>query len=265
MEILIPVLILSAIAVLCAVLLTLSSVFFAVKEDERAAAIRECLPGANCGACGYSGCDAYAKAVAEDSSVPANLCRPGGAAVAKAVADVMGVEVTESKPVTAFVHCHGDCNSNAQKEIYYGLESCAAAKMLYGGKGACTAGCLGCGDCAKACQYDAICMENGIAHVDPRKCVACGMCVKACPNKLISLIPADENVSVVTCSNHEKGVVVRKECKNGCIGCMKCQKSCPADAIHVVDNLAVVDYDKCTGCGACVGGCPVGCLELKKA
>lgn len=256
------VLLVAGIGLVASVLISIASTFMSVKVNEKEAAVRDCLPGANCGACGYSGCDAYAKAVAEDSSVPANLCRPGGASVAKSVAEVLGVEVAETKPMTAFVHCHGDCNNNGEKEIYYGLESCAAAKMLYGGKGACTAGCLGCGDCAKVCQYDAICIENGIAHVDPRNCVACGMCVKECPNHLISLIPADEVKAVVTCSNHEKGAVVRKECKNGCIGCMKCQKSCPADAIHVVDNLAVVDYDKCTGCGTCVAGCPVGCLEL---
>ena len=257
------VLLVAGIGLVASLLISVASTFMSVKVNEKEVAVRDCLPGANCGACGYSGCDAYAKAVAEDSSVPANLCRPGGASVAKAVADVMGVEVLESKPMAAFVHCHGDCFNNAQKEIYYGLESCAAAKMLYGGKVACTAGCLGCGDCAKACQYDAICMENGIAHVDTRKCTACGMCVKACPNKLISIIPLAEK-SVVTCSNHEKGAVVRKECKNGCIGCMKCQKNCPAEAIKVVDNLAVVDYDKCIGCGTCVKGCPVGCLELIK-
>ena len=246
------VLLVAGIGLVASVLISIASTFMSVKVNEKETAVRDCLPGANCGACGYSGCDAYAKAVAEDSSVPANLCRPGGASVAKSVAEVMGVEVAETKPMTAFVHCHGDCNNNGEKEIYYGLESCAAAKMLYGG----------CGDCAKVCQYDAICIENGIAHVDPRNCVACGMCVKECPNHLISLIPADEVKAVMTCSNHEKGAVVRKECKNGCIGCMKCQKSCPADAIHVVDNLAVIDYDKCTGCGTCVEGCPVGCLEL---
>ena len=256
------VLLVAGIGLVASVLISIASTFMSVKVNEKETAVRDCLPGANCGACGYSGCDASAKAVAEDSSVPANLCRPGGASVAKSVAEVMGVEVAEAKPMTAFVHCHGDCNNNGEKEIYYGLESCAAAKMLYGGKGACTAGCLGCGDCAKVCQYDAICIENGIAHVDPRNCVACGMCVKECPNHLISLILADEVKAVMTCSNHEKGAVVRKECKNGCIGCMKCQKSCPADAIHVVDNLAVIDYDKCTGCGTCVAGCPVGCLEL---
>ena len=139
------VLLVAGIGLVASLLISVASTFMSVKVNEKEVAVRDCLPGANCGACGYSGCDAYAKAVAEDSSVPANLCRPGGASVAKAVADVMGVEVLESKPMAAFVHCHGDCFNNAQKEIYYGLESCAAAKMLYGGKGACTAGCLGCG------------------------------------------------------------------------------------------------------------------------
>ena len=160
------VLLVAGIGLVASLLISVASTFMSVKVNEKEVAVRDCLPGANCGACGYSGCDAYAKAVAEDSSVPANLCRPGGASVAKAVADVMGVEAPESKPMAAFVHCHGDCFNNAQKEIYYGLESCAAAKMLYGGKGACTAGCLGsscrccCGSCLRSCLGSSCCYRS---------------------------------------------------------------------------------------------------------
>ena len=78
MQILIPALVLLAIAALCAILLVVSSALFGVKADERIAKIREELPGANCGACGYSGCDGYAKALAAGLVDNPSLCTPGG-------------------------------------------------------------------------------------------------------------------------------------------------------------------------------------------
>ena len=257
------VLLVAGIGLVLGVLLAVASNVFAVEVNEVEIAVRDCLPGANCGACGYSGCDGYAKALGDGSEESVNLCRPGGADAAKAIAEVMGVEATESDPVAAFVHCNGDCNTCVSKQNYQGIESCAASKMLFGGEGACTFGCLGCGDCMNACEYNAIYLKDGIAHIYEKNCVACGMCVKTCPNGIISLIPASKRAAVMTCSNHEKGAVVRKECTNGCIGCMKCQNKCPFDAIHVENNLATVDYDKCKGCGLCVKECPIGCLQLK--
>ncbi len=262
-EALLPaILLVAGIGLIAGLLLAFASTVMAVPVNEKEVAVRDCLPGANCGACGFSGCDGYAKAVAA-GGVATNLCRPGGAEAAEKISAILGVEAEKAEPVVAFVHCGGKCEINNQKAIYEGLKSCAAEKMLYGGKGACTFGCLGCGDCAKQCQYDAICMVNGIARVDPRKCVGCGMCAKACPNHVISLVPKTEQV-VITCPNHEKGAIARKECKYACIGCMKCQKNCAFEAITVVDNLAVIDYTKCTGCGTCAEGCPVGCLKMHK-
>ncbi len=258
------VLVVAGLGLACSLLLVIAAHFMGVKTNPVEGAIRECLPGANCGACGFSGCDSYAKALAENPDLPANLCRPGGEAATNAICEILGVEAVAAEPLTAFVHCGGDCNKQVYKEEYQGLNSCAAAKMLYGGKGACLYGCLGCGDCASVCDNDAICIVNGIAKVDPRKCVACGLCVAKCPNHIISIIPKAEK-AVVTCSNHEKGAVVRKECANGCIGCMKCQKNCPAEAITVDNFLASVNAEKCIGCGVCVENCPVGCLEMFKA
>ena len=247
-----------------AVLLVLADIFMGVKINPVEGKIRDCLPGANCGACGFSGCDAYAKALAENAETPANLCRPGGKETTESICSILGVEAEAAEPITAFVHCGGDCSKQVDKAIYQGLRSCAAAKMLYGGKGSCLYGCLGCGDCAAVCTNDAICIVNGVAKVNPEKCAGCGLCAAKCPNHLISLVPKAEK-AVITCSNHEKGAVVRKECQNGCIGCMKCQKNCPAEAIKVENFLASVDYEKCIGCGKCVEDCPVGCLEMLKA
>ena len=159
------------------------------------------------------------------------------------------------------VHCGGDCKSTERKEIYEGIETCAAANLLYGGTGKCSFGCLGYGDCKAVCKSDAICIEDGIAHVSTSLCIGCGMCVRACPKHLISLVP-DVIQTIVFCSNREKGATVRKECVSGCIACKKCEKLCPEQAIVVRDNLAEVDAEKCTGCGICADNCPVGCIKV---
>lgn len=260
MPILIPVLLLTGIAIVCAVLLTISNVFFGVKEDETAVAIRECLPGANCGACGYSGCDGYAKALAEGTEEKTNLCVPGGDKTAKEIASTLGVEAANVVEKVAYVACNGTCGSVERKYDYVGLKSCVAANLSYNGDKFCTFACLGYGDCVKVCPRDAISVSNGVAKVDPQKCIGCGMCVRECPNHIIKLVNDTVKV-VVQCSNHDKGAVTRKICSNGCIGCMKCQKACPHGAVKVENNLATIDYSLCTGCGECVKVCPVHCIH----
>lgn len=259
MEILYAILIVAGIGVLCAVLLVVASHFMSVPVDEKEQKVRECLPGANCGACGYTGCDGYAKALADGSETRTNLCIPGSDKVAKDVAKVLGVEAADVIEQVAFVHCLGDCEKKTFKHEYQGIETCAAAKTLYGGEADCTYGCLGYGDCARVCPVDAICIENGIAHVDPRKCIGCGLCAKTCPNNVIGLID-DIEKAVITCNNKEKGAVARKKCSNACIKCKKCEKACPLGAIKVND-IAVIDYSICEGCGACVDVCPTGCIS----
>ena len=260
MDILLPVLLLSLAAVVCAALLTVAAVFLSVKTNPKVAEVRDCLPGANCGACGFSGCDGYAAALGEGKTDQTNLCVPGGDAAARAIAGVLGVEAQDVVEKVAYVGCSGNCGKDIRKYEYQGPKSCRAANMAYAGDRFCTYACLGYGDCAAVCPHDAICIENGVARIDPRKCVGCGICARNCPNHLIRLIKDTTRV-VVNCSNHDKGAAVRKYCTNGCIGCGKCEKNCPSDAIHLVDNLAVIDYDKCTGCGTCKDGCPVSCIH----
>lgn len=261
MPILIAVFVLAAVAVLCAVLLTVSSVFFGVKEDERIGELRECLPGANCGACGFSGCDGYAKALAEGVTNDTSRCTPGGNGVANRLSAIMGVEAKDVIEQVAYVACGGDCSPETRKFNYKGPATCKAANTLFSGDRVCNYACLGYGDCINVCPRNAISInERGTADIDPKKCIGCGLCVKTCPNGIIHLIKDTETI-VVRCSNRDKGVAVRKACLVGCISCGKCEKTCPNDAIHVMENLATIDYDKCTACGACVEVCPVKCIH----
>ena len=257
-NILIALAVVGGVGLIAAALLALFSHFFGVEQDKREKALRECLPGINCGACGYKGCDDYASAMAEGKADP-NLCIPGAERTATELADILGVAVGEIKDVVAFVHCNGTCEATSKKMIYDGIQTCRAASAIYGGPNSCNYGCLGLGDCAAACPANAICVDDGIARVNSSLCLGCGLCVDTCPKKIISLVPQDTN-SVVICSSKDKGAVARKLCSNACIGCKKCEKTCPEGAIKVVDDLATIDYEKCTGCGACHEACPVKCI-----
>ncbi len=250
----------TVIGVICAVMLSVASKVMAVKVDERIPMVRECLPGANCGGCGFPGCDGYAAAMVENESTPLNLCAPGGAAVAAKVAGVLGREAGEVVKSYARVNCLGSCDKTSKKMDYRGIETCAAAKLMFGGNGACTFGCIGLGDCTRACPSDAIhIMPNGIARVDINSCTGCSACAKVCPNHVISILPAAVKVQV-SCSSHDKGAAVRKKCQAGCLGCGMCERKCPQGAIHVENNLATIDYSKCIGCGTCQSVCPAKCI-----
>ena len=259
-SILLAILLLAGLGLIAGLVLAVASAVMAVPRDEKAEALRDVLPGANCGACGYSGCDGYAKAMANEGA-PVGLCSPGGAAVAEATAKLLGVESGGVETRTALVRCGGCEGVTSRKMDYQGLDSCRAANQLYGGDWQCQYGCLGHGDCKKACEYGAITIENGLARVDPSLCRGCGLCVKVCPKDLIALVPGQVR-GVVRCSSHDKGALVRKICSKGCIGCMKCTKVCQYDAIHVENSLAAIDGEKCVGCGACAKACPTGCISV---
>ncbi|MGM9522335.1 MAG: RnfABCDGE type electron transport complex subunit B [Oscillospiraceae bacterium] len=261
MDIINAVWVLGAIGAVCAILLVLAAKFMHVPVDEKFPKIRECLPGANCGACGYAGCDGYASALASGEETKINKCVAGADKVAQALADALGAEFEDVVEQVAVVRCSGDCTATQDKMDYQGLSSCAAAKLLFGGKGACSFGCIGLGDCAKVCPEHAITVIDGLARVNFSRCIGCGMCTRTCPNGIITLMP-DVECMLVGCSNKEKGAATRKECSKGCIGCHKCEKECPQGAITVVDNLSRIDYDKCVDCGHCAEVCPVGCIHV---
>ncbi len=259
MAIVYAVAVLAGIGLIASAVLVVASKLMYVPTDENAAKIREVLPGANCGACGYAGCDDYAAAVAAGKA-KTNLCVPGADKVAAEVAALMGQEALDVVEMTAVVACRG-CADREPKYEYRGIQSCAAANMMHAGPVKCSYGCEGFGDCAAACPFDAICIANGVAHVDPALCKGCGRCVSACPKKLISLIPQAKYAAVL-CSSADKGAVTRKICTNGCIGCMKCEKVCEHDAVHVQNNHAAIDTEKCVLCGKCAQECPVGVIRI---
>ncbi|NLV67933.1 MAG: RnfABCDGE type electron transport complex subunit B [Spirochaetes bacterium] len=261
MQFAIPVAIVVGIGLLSGVILTVAAKFMAVQEDERAIEITGLLPGANCGACGFAGCADYAAALAADGSIATNLCTPGGNSVAMALSEFLGIEFEGAQAKVAIVKCSGTREKTNYAMDYQGYQNCTANKLFYRGRGSCAKACLGFGDCVKVCDYGAIYIENGIAVVNRERCVGCGACAKVCPNKLIEIVPDNMRV-VVGCSSVDKGSVTKDLCSIGCIACMLCEKACKFDAIHVIDNHAVIDYTKCTNCTLCVKACPVKVIHL---
>ena len=262
-EILIAIGILGGLGLLFGLILAAASKLFYVETDPRLDALNDCLPGANCGGCGYAGCGGYAEAVlAGDAEI--GKCASGGNECAQKMAEIMGVEAGEVKRKVALVRCSGyrtvDPEGNKQgaklKAEYEGFPDCLAASKV-GGNGplACKFGCLGFGNCVSACQYNAIKIVDGVAKVNSKLCTGCMACAEACPRKLI--IPVDYGTNVyIACNSHAKGAVTVRGCSQGCIGCGICTKICPHEAIHVENNLAVIDYEKCTSCGLCAAVCP---------
>ena len=259
MEILIAFLFILVLALTAGLLLLLFSHLFAVEKNPLEKSVREFLPGINCGACGYKGCDDYAAAIVNDGA-KTSLCVPGTQKVADKISELMGVEKIEVEDVVAFVACNGHCGATHEIAHYEGVSTCRAASMLYGGANSCRYGCLGFGDCASVCPSDAICIQDGIARVDTSRCLGCRLCAQACPKQIINMLPQDAAVAVM-CSNKQKGADARKACENACIACRKCEKACPNGAITIKDNLAFIDYSKCTHCGLCTKECPTGCIK----
>ncbi len=258
--ILIAVLSLGAIGLVSAVILYVASKKFAVYEDPRIAKVAEVLPQANCGGCGYPGCSGFAAACVKAGSLEGKLCPVGGQPTMVKVAEILGLEAAASEPKVAVVRCNGTCEHRPRLTKYDGVRSCVIANTTYGGETGCSFGCLGCGDCVDACNFDAIHInpETGLPEVDESKCTACGACSKACPRNIIEIRPKGRNNRrvYVQCVNKDKGAVARKACTSACIGCGKCVKVCPFEAITLENNLAYIDPTKCKSCRKCEMECP---------
>jgi len=260
-EILIPVLTLGLLGAIFGVGLAIASKRLAVAVDPRLERIHSLLPGSNCGACGGAGCFGFAEALLS-GKLPVTACKVSEQAVKEKIAHLLGQTLKEDTKKIATLHCYGGSRVE-DRFIYAGIKDCVAANLVLGGQKACVWGCLGFGTCAKICPFDAITMSpEGLPVIDAHKCKSCNKCVAICPKKVLSLVALKHKV-YIACSSHDSGRDTKAVCPVGCIACRLCEKACKFDAIKVVDNLAVIDYDKCTSCGECVKVCPMKTIRTR--
>ena len=260
-SILFPIICVGGLALVFGAILGLSAKKFAVESDPNVDRIISVLPGANCGGCGFPGCAVFAENVTKGK---ANYkgCPPGGASAAAEIAKFMGIEATAINRKAAFVKCNGSNDNIKRNYIYDGPKSCVSASQLAtGGNKTCRYSCIGLASCKNACPFGAIKIVDSIAVVIPEKCSACGKCVTVCPKKLIEIIP-DINKVRVSCNSRDKAKAVRESCRAGCIGCTLCQRTCQAGAITVEDNIAHINYEKCTLCMECANKCPSKAIKI---
>jgi Na+-translocating ferredoxin:NAD+ oxidoreductase RNF subunit RnfB len=238
--------------------------FFAVPQDPLAASIREALPGANCGACGFPGCENYAIAIAEGNA-GISSCSVGGPSIVEKLALLTGKTGEAARPSIAVLACQGSNLSSPQKGIYTGIENCRGAKIATGGTRRCSYGCMGFGDCVKVCKFGALGMDskNGLPAVDIAKCTGCGVCVTECPQAIIRLVPKDQKGAMVLCSNRSPNKQqTAKNCRIACIKCGQCVRQCPQKCIDISTNIPVIDLSKCASCGICAEKCPTKVLKI---
>ena len=255
--------VMSLISFIFGIGLAFASNKLAVKVDERVVLLKEALPGINCGACGFAGCQDYANAIIFHNA-PLNKCSPGGKETSEKISNIMGVSAQISEKMVAKVLCIGGYQEASSSKEYQGIKTCAAANLTKSAKD-CPFGCLGFGDCTLVCPFDAIHMNNnGLPVVDEDKCTGCGLCVKACPRNIIELAPFSAYLTV-NCRSKDRGPVVQKYCKVGCIGCGICVKACNGEGIYMENNLAIVDYKAYKGDGTPAVKCPKKTIVFQQA
>lgn len=254
MEILIPVVVFGLIGLVMGAVLAVASKVFAVESDPREEQVLECLPGANCGGCGYAGCGACAAAIVKGEA-PVNACPGISADNLNKIGEIMGVKAEAKEPMAAFVKCSGTIDKVNYRYYFDGSKSCRDIAAMQNGDKLCDYACLGYGDCMNACNFGAVSLKDGIADISMEKCIGCGACAAVCPKQVIDILPKKQ-VYRVKCSSCDKGAKMKDICSAGCIGCKICEKNCPSGAVTVTDNVAKIDASLCTGCGICAEKCP---------
>jgi electron transport complex protein RnfB len=262
--ILITIISLSLLALISAIILYFVAQKFKIFEDPRIDEIQAILPAANCGGCGFAGCRNFAEALVKADTFDDLICPVGGAEVMDTAAKMLGKEPVAFDPLIAVLLCNGTPEYRPRTSRYDGVADCRISNNLYMGETDCSYGCLGNGDCVRACAFGAMYMDFtiGLPVISDDKCVACGACVKACPRNLIELrkkAKKDRKI-YVACSNCDKGGPARRACKVACIACNKCIKVCEFGAITIENNLAYIDAKKCTFCRKCVAECPTNSI-----
>ncbi len=229
------------LALFMAYVLGWANITFHVEVDPRVEQVTNSLPGANCGGCGYVGCAEYAEAVVAGHT-PVDKCPVGGESCAAKIAKILNIELEQTFPYRPVVHCGATYTQRLKRYEYLGEPTCGSGNVISGVQG-CTYGCLGFGDCAIACPFDAIGMVDGLAIVDYEKCTGCGKCASACPRNIVHMVPFKaERMLVVTCSNKDFGKDVKRVCTVGCLGCRVCERA--SELFKVEDNISRIDYDK---------------------
>jgi Na+-translocating ferredoxin:NAD+ oxidoreductase RNF subunit RnfB len=262
--ILITVISLSLLAFISAFILYLVSIKFKVFEDPRIDEVQAILSGANCGGCGFAGCRNFAEALVASETFEGLNCPAGGAGIMNEVARILGREAPTLEPTVAVLACNGTRQSRQQTSVYNGVPDCRIAHNLFMGETGCSYGCLGKGDCVRACSFGAMYMDqaSGLPVIIDDKCVSCKACIKACPRGLIELrkrAPKGRRIHVA-CSSRDKGGPARRACQAACIACNKCVNVCKFGAVKVENNLAYIDATKCTFCRKCAVECPTGAI-----
>jgi Na+-translocating ferredoxin:NAD+ oxidoreductase RNF subunit RnfB len=237
--------------------------FFAVPHDPMIDLVREALPGANCGACGYPGCDNYASAIVSDNA-EVTACTVGGSAVAEKISAITGRAGGSVVETVTILACQGSTIHTPLRGNYTGLQTCRGAKLSSGGTKLCSWGCLGYGDCIKVCKFGAISMKpNRLPVLDLDKCTGCRLCVAECPQGILLNVPKNQTGAITLCSNRNPvRQVVAKSCKIACIKCGACVRNCPQKCISLDTNIPVVDLSKCDSCGTCVEKCPTKVMKV---
>jgi len=261
MQLLIPVAAMALLGLIFGVGIAYALKIFGIELDPAIFKILSRLPGSNCGACGKAGCAGFAEALKKGEAMPAG-CVVSNDEARRSIAEILGIEYEPKVKTLATLLCDGGTRAK-DKFSYHGIKTCKAATLVFGGYKACVFGCLGFGDCAEACPFDAIKIgADNLPEVEAKRCTACGNCVKACPKKLFVLAPIKNNY-YVKCSSTDPGGAVTKACKSGCIACFKCEKACPIGAIKVESNLARIYYDKCQNIGKCYEVCPTKVIKKR--
>jgi len=258
---------LGGLGTLLSIIIAFAYAKLAVHTDKRHRQILDALPGTNCGACGFSGCEGYADALAKGEA-DIGLCPVGGEELIEELAKILEKEVKATEPKVAALKCCGSQVSTYERFNYIGIDSCAASNLVAEGPKSCRYGCIGFGDCVEVCLFDAIKIrDNGLPIIDDKKCTGCGKCVEVCPKNILELIPKVQKI-YVACSSLDSGKSTKLACKTGCIGCGVCERICPYGAIKVVhhgvgNGCAVINFELCQNCGICVYKCPTHAIADK--